>query len=249
MSSPCQLEFVLSWAKKFQEFKSQSWTPTDDSVELVTHLQRLRHHAWISRLQKSKGCEEAILTDVFLADPVTRVLAAASRCIYSIERREKVLPLIDESFLSHREVRCDAVEFLMRSIHRGHFWARTLNRLRTYLEAWTDWLLGSIAAAWKLPAVCMVPFGFSRQRISEVAYELHEESIHLTDQFEHWFRIQGIRRSMRGFGAFQTPFPEWDMQLRFAMNSLLHSKRLPSENCSLEIDARFNRLEALLSMR
>ncbi len=248
MSSPCQLEFVLSWANKFQEFKSQSWTPTDESVELFAHLQSLRHHAWVSRLRTSKGSEEAILTDVFLADPAIRVLAAASRCIYSIDRRDKVLPLIDESFLSHREVRCDAVELLMQSIHRRHFWARTLNRLRSYLEAWTDWLLGSISAAWKLPAACMVPFGFSRQRISEVTYELQEESIQPTDKWNHWFRIQGIRRSMRGFGEFLPPFPEWDMQLRFAMNSLLHAQRLPSESCSLEIDARFNRLEALLGM-
>jgi hypothetical protein len=199
-------------------------------------------------LQQSKRCEEAILADIFLADPLSRVLAAASRCIYSIDRRERVTTFVNESFLSQREVRCDAVEMLMQSVQRGYLWARTLNRLRAYLEAWTDWLLGSIAAAWKLPSGCMVPYGFSRQRILEVAYELQEESSQLTEQWNHWFRIQGVRRSMRGFGELPALFPQWDMQLRFAMTSLLQAHRLPDEDRSLEIDARFNRLEALLDM-
>ena len=70
----------------------------------------------------------AILSDLLMSDPLTRIVAASARSILALDRRNKILPILNDSFLNHREVRCQALELLMHFIDRGYVWARSLNR-------------------------------------------------------------------------------------------------------------------------
>lgn len=264
MSHPCLLEFALSWVRQFQKSPPQLWNPSDLSIERFANLQRLRQHAWSNQLTlckerstsflhlRSKTMVEqvsAVLTDLLMADPLTRVVAASARSIYTLDRREKILPVLHDSFLDHREVRCQALELLMHFIDRGCVWARSLNRLRSFLEEWTDWLLGSLAAESVIPPTSLVAYGFSRNRILEIAYELQSPSNPLPPHWENWFRIQGIRRSLRSFPHLPPLFPDWDQELRKSAIALLRSKPIQENQLARDIDLQLNRVEALLAMQ
>lgn len=234
------------------------------SIERFTNLQRLRQHAWSNQLSlckersasflhlRSKTMADqvsAILSDLLMADPLTRVVAASARSIYALDRREKILPPLNDSFLNHREVRCQALELLMHFIDRGCVWARSLNRLRSFLEEWSDWLLGYLAAESLIPPTSIVPYGFSRSRIFEIAYELHSPSNPLPPHWENWFRIQGIRRSLRSFPNLPPLFPDWDFELRNSAVSLLRSIPTQENQLAYELERQLNRVEALLAMQ
>ena len=264
MSSPCLLEFALSWVRQFKKSSTQLWNPSDLSIERFANLQRLRQHAWSNQLTlckerstsflhlRSKTMADqvsAILSDLLIADPLTRVVAASARSIFALDRREKITPVLHDSFLNHREVRCQALELLMHFIDRGYVWARSLNRLRSFLEEWTDWLLGYLAAESLIPPTSLVPYGFSRNRILEIAYELQSPSNPLPPHWENWFRIQGIRRSLRSFPYLPPLFPDWDLELRNTAFSLLRSTPSLENQLSYELDRQLNRVEALLAMQ
>lgn len=264
MSSTCLLEFALSWVRQFKKSSSQLWNPSDLSVERFANLQRLRQHAWSNQLTlckersmsflhlRSKTMADqvsAILSDLLMADPITRVVAASARSIFALDRREKITPVLHDSFLNHREVRCQALELLMHFIDRGYVWARSLNRLRSFLEEWTDWLLGYLAAESLVPPTSLVSYGFSRNRILEIAYELQAPSNPLPPHWENWFRIQGIRRSLRSFPYLPPLFPDWDLDLRNSALSLLRSTTTSENHLAHDLERQLNRVEALLAMQ
>ena len=266
----CPVEFALWWSQRYHRVKACSWSPKLDQVELFGAICQLRAQAWTDRLGESTASKwnlfavlpstgeprrgelirQEVIRDVLVFEPLVRLLASTGKSIRAVEIRQRVHPILHESFVSVRRVRCVALELLMSDLERGLVWARSINRLRITLEHWTDMLLGIASANQQSTVASAQAYGFRNERIREFAYEAWETQQKLSPMLEDWLLIQGVRRTMRSFGPHSPVFLEWESQLLHLATSFVSPKSFleSSLTSSLQIDDRFDAIEHWFSV-
>jgi hypothetical protein len=191
-----------------------------------------------------------LIRDVLMAEPMIRLIAATSKSIRSEQIRRQVHPRLHEAFVSIRQIRCIALEQLLRDLDRGSVWARSLNRLRLTIEQWTDMLIGIASAKQQVSAASVQSYGYCAERLQEFAFEASDTSGRLSGMLEDWFLLQGVRRTMRSFEPHTPVHLEWESQLRHLAAEFLHPKSflVGSLTQSLQIDERFQAVENWLEV-
>jgi len=265
----CPIEFALWWSKRYHRASGCVWSPEVHKVELFQSISMLRVQAWTDRLETAKvkkwkllssfgGALESqrrevsreVICDVLVSEPLVRLLASTAKSILVPEIRQRIHPLLQDTFVSMRQVRCVALEQLIVELDRGAPWARSVNRLRIAIEQWTDMLLGMATAQQDMPVATAFEYGFRSDRIREFAFEAAETDQRLSPMLEDWFLVQGVRRMMRSLAVAAPLYPDWGFQLHQLASSFLTSRAFLEESIteSLQIEQRFEKIAHWLAM-
>lgn len=125
------------WMKNRIRFDSWNFALTKSKAQLSSPSTGIRVRAW-QRIR-------SLVEEVLLAEPLTRVCVAVATPLENSCADSDSRAILHNVFQSHQEVRTRCLELILDGIDRGIEEARELNRLRHYLEHWTDLLIGYFA--------------------------------------------------------------------------------------------------------
>jgi hypothetical protein len=130
---------------------------TAQSISL-SHSRRVK--AW-DRLQ-------SIIEEVLLAEPLARICVAVAAQLEERQIDEDSRSILHNVYMTHGEIRNRCLKIIVEGLERGQAEASSLNRIRHYLEHWTDMLLGYFASS---PASS--EYAFSNERRDDFADDHH----------------------------------------------------------------------------
>ena len=105
-----------------------------------------------------------VIEEILLAEPLTRVCVAVAAQLEERQVDCDSRAILHNVLTTHAEVRNRCLKIILDGVERGISEANELNRLRHYLEHWTDMLLGYFANS-SLGA----QYSFSESRMEEFA--------------------------------------------------------------------------------
>lgn len=91
-------------------------------------------------------CNEPLIDEVLLSEPLVRVYAAISANLDGMRNGQEISPITHSVYLSHLEVRNRVLQLLLTSRVIPLVAAVRINSLRTLVERWSDALLGHLHA-------------------------------------------------------------------------------------------------------
>ncbi len=108
----------------------------------------------------------SLVQEILLAEPLSRMCVSVALHLEERGIDTDARPVLHNVFQAHQEVRQRALGWILEGVENGEEAATQLNRLRSYLEHWTDMLLGFFATS-----SSVVEYAFSADRVSEFAEE------------------------------------------------------------------------------
>jgi hypothetical protein len=105
-----------------------------------------------------------VIEEVLLAEPLARVVVAVAAQLEDRQIDHDARSILHNVYIAHCEVRNRCLKIILEGIDRGISDADELNRVRHYLEHWTDMLLGYFAHS---PSAA--EYAFSAQRMEDFA--------------------------------------------------------------------------------
>jgi len=87
----------------------------------------------------------SVIEEILLAEPLTRVCVAVAAQLEERQIDSDSRSILHNVLSTHSEVRNRCLTIILEGVERGIAEAEELNRLRHYLEHWTDMLLGYFA--------------------------------------------------------------------------------------------------------
>lgn len=114
----------------------------------------------------------SVVEEVLLAEPLTRVCAAVAAQLEERQIDNDARAILHNVLSSHSEVRNRCLRIILDGVERGLAEGEELNRLRHYLEHWTDMLIGYFAHS-PLGA----EYAFSVKRMEEFAEDYSERML------------------------------------------------------------------------
>lgn len=169
-------------------------------------------HAWINECQRQLepgaqvlGSESAweasrfaIVEEVLLSEPLTRVYAALGAALDAQRDDEEVAPITHTVYLSHLEVRSRVLRLVLESRELAIEQAVKLNKLRATVERWCDALLGHLAAGQsglgKSDAIGR--YAFDPARANAFAEDVHQLSPGVARDTAGWLTSAAMRDSL-----------------------------------------------------
>jgi hypothetical protein len=100
-----------------------------------------------------------VIEEILMTEPLARVVVAVAAKLEDRQVDDDARSIAHNVFVSHCEVRNRCLRIILEGIDRGIAEADELNRLRHYLEHWTDLLLGYFANS---PSSTQYAFSVSR---------------------------------------------------------------------------------------
>ena len=151
------VEMASLWAFHASTLVHQREALTTDAVNEYWVRNRVRFDGWNSMIPRLRANTlsfsiakrvraweklRCLIEEVLLAEPLARVCAA-----YAAELEERQIDhdshaILHNVYTAHCEVRNRCLKIILEGIEQGLSEAEELNRLRHYLEHWTDMLLG-----------------------------------------------------------------------------------------------------------
>jgi len=128
---------------------------------------RVRFDAWNATMRdQAWGSAEIVIREILLAEPLSRVCAAIAMRLEDRHVDADSRAVLHNVFTSHQDLRQRGLRWMLEGIDAGNEAAQHLNRLRSYLEHWTDMLLGFFAD----PASAE-EYAFCSERVAEFSDE------------------------------------------------------------------------------
>ncbi len=131
------------------ESVSQYWlrnrTRFDVWNGMLTALQPQLTSASAARRIRAWHKQRVLVEEILLAEPLSRVCVAIASNLESRGIDSDARSILHNVFQSHAEVRNRVLRIIVKGIDQGIEEADELNRIRHYLEHWTDMLLGYFA--------------------------------------------------------------------------------------------------------
>jgi hypothetical protein len=187
MHSGWLVELASLWAHHSSTLVEQQMPMPGEAVNEYWIRSRVRldgWHSWITRL-KSQAVSMSmgrriqawdrlvgVVEEVLLTEPLTRVSVAVAA---ALERRRIDFDshsIMHSVHTSHLEVRNRALKIIVEGIDSGIPEAEELNRLRHYLEHWTDLLLGYFSYC-----ETSAKYAFSTSRMEDFAQDYSQPSL------------------------------------------------------------------------
>ena len=99
----------------------------------------------IARRARAWNRLRSVIEEILLAEPLTRVCVAVAAQLEERQIDSDSRSILHNVLTTHSEVRNRCLSIILEGVERGIEEAEELNRLRHYLEHWTDMLLGYFA--------------------------------------------------------------------------------------------------------
>jgi hypothetical protein len=107
-----------------------------------------------------------LMEEVLMAEPLARVSAAVAMQLEDRQVDDDSHAILHNVYSTHLDLRKRSLKWILEGIDSGVAEANQLNRLRSYLEHWSDMLLGFFAG----PDACE-RYAFCNERVAEFAEE------------------------------------------------------------------------------
>jgi hypothetical protein len=135
---PFETEAVHAyWLRTRVRFDAWNTLLRDLSQQLNSPLRMHRVDAWTQW--------ECLTREVLLAEPLTRIAAAVAMRPENQAADGESCAILHNAFSCHRSLRCRCLKLTLDGMDVWGNSTERINRLRVYLEQWTDMLLGFFA--------------------------------------------------------------------------------------------------------
>lgn len=208
--SPFEKEAVHSyWLRSRLRFDAWSAMFRHHSQRLNSPLKSQRADAW-TQLQ-------TLIEEVLLSEPLTRISVAVAMRSENREVDSESFAIMHNVFCCHRSIRYQCLKLILDGMDVWGNSADRINRLRVYLEQWTDMLLGFFANPLTASDVA-----HSLDRASEFAEDYSFRSLG-SDASTVWslFRT-GNRRWLDQHATCRIPFPNLSQEVANAAMGMVN---------------------------
>lgn len=169
---------------------------------------------------------QSVIEEVLLAEPLTRVCVAVAAQLEERQVDSDARSILHNVLTTHCEVRNRCLKIILDGVERGITEAEELNRVRHYLEHWTDMLLGYFANS-SLGA----QYSFSIDRMSEFAEDYSQRMLG-TESKVVWTLLQASCRAWLDEHCEHAPVsPRMNQRICEAAIGMIHPHLFDSLGC------------------
>jgi hypothetical protein len=197
------------WLRNRVRFDTWSQLMTELDPWLSSYLPSARATAW-------KRCA-VLIEEVLMAEPLVRVCVAVAKHLEEREVDGDSRAILHNVFSNHLEIRKRALEWILQGVDSGVADAHRLNRLRCYLEHWTDLLLGFFASRGSSDK-----YAFCSERVSDFASEYGHRSLGNASETVWSLLLAGNRHWIRKHGSAEMLYPELGRSVVSAALGMVH---------------------------
>lgn len=168
----------------------------------------------------------SVIEEVLLAEPLTRVCVAVAAQLEERQVDCDSRAILHNVLTTHCEVRNRCLKIILEGVERGISEAEELNRLRHYLEHWTDMLLGYFANS-----SSGAQYAFSVTRMEEFAEDYSQRMLG-TQSKVVWSLLQASCRAWLDKHCDHPPVsPRMNQRICEAAIGMIHPHLFDSLGC------------------
>jgi hypothetical protein len=183
---------------------------------ITAHSRRLNSP---SIAQRSRGWHKLkrVVEEVLLAEPLARVCVSIAARLESRQIDHDSRAILHNVYIAHQEVRNRCLRLIADGLERGNCEAEELNALRSYLEHWTDMLLGYFVNSEEAEE-----YAHSPRRVAEFASDYCERSLGDQSQVIWSLLIASCRAWLNKHVAHDPISPRINQQISETAMGMLH---------------------------
>ena len=167
-----------------------------------------------------------VIEEILLAEPLTRVCVAVAAQLEERQVDCDSRAILHNVLTTHLEVRNRCLKIILEGVERGIPEADELNRLRHYLEHWTDMLLGYFANS-----TLGAQYSFSMTRMEEFSEDYSQRMLG-TESKVVWSLLQASCRAWLNDHCEHTPVsPRMNQRICEAAIGMIHPHLFDSLGC------------------
>ncbi len=180
----------------------------------------------ISRRVRAWHKLRSVIEEILLAEPLTRVCVAVAAQLEERQVDSDSRSILHNVLTTHCEVRNRCLAIILEGVERGIEEAEELNRLRHYLERWTDMLLGYFAHS-----SSGAQYAFSATRMEEFADDYSHRMLGGESQVV-WSLLQASCRAWLDEHCNHAPVsPRMNQRICEAAIGMIHPHLFDSLGC------------------
>ncbi len=169
----------------------------------------LRTQAWSQTGQ--------LVEEVLMSEPLSRICVAVAARLEDRHVDEDSRAILHNIFASHQDIRKRCLQWTLEGIDAGIETASRANRVRAYLEHWTDLLLGFFSDPYSANE-----YAFSPERVDEFAEDYNYRRLGDASETVWTLLLAGNRKWLSTHGATQVPHPELGRDVCQAALGMVH---------------------------
>jgi len=168
----------------------------------------------------------SVIEEILLAEPLTRVCVAVAALLEERQVDCDSRAILHNVLTTHGEVRNRCLKIILEGVERGIAEADELNRLRHYLEHWTDLLLGYFANS-----TLGAQYSFSESRMERFAEDYSERMLGSQSKVV-WSLLQSSCRAWLNEHCNRPPVsPRMNQRICEAAIGMIHPHLFDSLGC------------------
>jgi hypothetical protein len=219
-------ENVALPAEAVNEYWLRSRIRFDGWNAMLTTLREQCKSASIARRVRGWHRLRAVIEEILLAEPLTRVCVAVAAQLEERQIDDDSRAILHNVLTTHSEVRNRCLKIILEGIEKGIDEAEELNRLRHYLEHWTDMLLGYFANS-SLGG----QYSFSVSRMEQFAEDYSQRMLGTQSKMV-WTLLQASCRAWLDKHCIHSPVsPNMNRRICEAAIGMIHPQLFDSLGC------------------
>lgn len=168
----------------------------------------------------------SLIEEILLSEPLARVCVAVAAQLEERQVDGDSRAILHNVFTAHCEVRNRCLKIILAGVDRGIAEAAELNRLRHYLEHWTDLLLGYFANS-SFSAV----YAFSSARMQEFSDDFSQPRLGSQSQMVWSLQLASCRNWLNQHCSHSPISPRMNHRICEAAMGMIHSQAFDSVGC------------------
>jgi hypothetical protein len=197
------------WLRNRVRFDAWNHLMTQLEPWLISTVQSARTSAW------KRG--SILLEEILMSEPLARVCTAVATQLEGRLVDCDSRAILHNVFNNHLEVRKRSLQWILAGVDSGVDEAQRLNRLRCYLEHWTDMLIGFFSSS-----ETRLEYAFSAERATEFADEYSHRALGNASETVWSLLLAGNRNWIRKHGSTEMLFPELSRDVICAALGMVH---------------------------
>jgi hypothetical protein len=175
---------------------------------------------------------QGLIEEILLAEPLSRVCVAMSAELETRRIDCDAHAILHSVYISHCEVRNRCLKIILEGIDRGMKEADQLNRLRHYLEHWTDMLLGYFTETNpSLRPSSRNAYAFSVSRVDEFSDDFSQPTLGNQSQMVWSLQLAGCRHWLDQHCVRTPASPRMNQQVCEAAMGMIQTGAFDSLGC------------------
>lgn len=197
------------WLRNRVRFDTWNHLMTQLDPWLASPLQSTRATAW------KRG--EVLIEEILMSEPLCRVCTAVATHLEERSVDGDSRAILHNVFGNHLDIRKRALRWILEGVDAGVNEAHRLNRVRSYLEHWTDMLLGFFAGK----ETCK-SYAFDSERVADFADEYSHRALGDASETVWSLLLAGNRNWIRKHSSSEMLYPELSREVIGAALGMVH---------------------------